>query len=151
MKTRAAVLRDMGAQRPYNTSQPLKIEELELDAPRHGEILVRVRAAGLCHSDLSVIDGNRPRPLPMALGHEAAGEVMEVGDGVTDLEVGDHVLFSFVPSCGTCDYCLDGRAALCAPGAAANNEGTLLGGGMRLHQNEHTVNHHLGVLKLYSA
>ncbi|KAF0804285.1 alcohol dehydrogenase [Alcanivorax xiamenensis] len=145
MKTRAAVLREMGAQRPYKTSQPLKIEELELDAPGHGEILVRVRAAGLCHSDLSVIDGNRPRPLPMALGHEAAGEVMEVGDGVTDLEVGDHVVFSFVPSCGTCDYCLDGRAALCAPGAAANNEGTLLGGGMRLHQNEHTVNHHLGV------
>ncbi len=145
MKTRAAVLREMGAQRPYRTSQPLKIEELELDAPGHGEILVRVRAAGLCHSDLSVIDGNRPRPLPMALGHEAAGEVMEVGDGVTDLEVGDHVVFSFVPSCGTCDYCLDGRAALCAPGAAANNEGTLLGGGMRLHQNEHTVNHHLGV------
>lgn len=145
MKTRAAVLREMGAQRPYKASQPLKIEELELDAPGHGEILVRVRAAGLCHSDLSVIDGNRPRPLPMALGHEAAGEVMEVGDGVTDLEVGDHVVFSFVPSCGTCDYCLDGRAALCAPGAAANNEGTLLGGGMRLHQNEHTVNHHLGV------
>ncbi|AFT68719.1 Alcohol dehydrogenase GroES-like domain family [Alloalcanivorax dieselolei B5] len=145
MKTRAAVLREMGAQRPYKTSQPLKIEELELDAPGHGEILVRVRAAGLCHSDLSVIDGNRPRPLPMALGHEAAGEVMEVGDGVTDLEIGDHVVFSFVPSCGTCDYCLDGRAALCAPGAAANNEGTLLGGGMRLHQNEHTVNHHLGV------
>lgn len=145
MKTRAAVLREMGAQRPYKTSQPLKIEELELDAPGHGEILVRVRAAGLCHSDLSVIDGNRPRPLPMALGHEAAGEVMEVGDGVTDLEVGDHVVFSFVPSCGTCDYCLDGRAALCAPGAAANNEGTLLGGGLRLHQNEHTVNHHLGV------
>ncbi|WOA31890.1 zinc-dependent alcohol dehydrogenase family protein [Alloalcanivorax xenomutans] len=145
MKTRAAVLREMGAQRPYKTSQPLKIEELELDAPGHGEILVRVRAAGLCHSDLSVIDGNRPRPLPMALGHEAAGEVMEVGDGVTDLEIGDHVVFSFVPSCGTCDYCLDGRAALCAPGAAANNEGTLLGGGLRLHQNEHTVNHHLGV------
>ncbi len=114
MKTRAAVLREMGAERPYGTSQPLKIEEVELDAPEHGEILVRVRAAGLCHSDLSVIDGNRPRPLPMALGHEAAGEVLEVGPGVTDLEVGDHVVFSFVPSCGTCDYCLGGRAALCA-------------------------------------
>ena len=68
MKTRAAVLREMGAQRPFKDSQPLKIEEVELDAPGHGEILVRVRAAGLCHSDLSVIDGNRPRPLPMALG-----------------------------------------------------------------------------------
>ena len=122
MKTRAAVLREMGAERPYGSSKPLKIEEVELDAPEHGEILVRVRAAGLCHSDLSVIDGNRPRPLPMALGHEAAGEVMEVGPGVTDLEVGDHVVVSFVPSCGTCDYCLGGRAALCAPGAVANNE-----------------------------
>lgn len=145
MKTRAAVLREMGAERPYGSSQPLKIEEVELDAPEHGEILVRVRAAGLCHSDLSVIDGNRPRPLPMALGHEAAGEVMEVGPGVTDLEVGDHVVFSFVPSCGTCPYCLDGRAALCAPGAVANNEGVLLGGGRRLHQGDATVNHHLGV------
>ena len=74
MKTRAAVLREMGAQRPFKDSQPPKIEDVELDAPGHGEILVRVRAAGLCHSDLSVIDGNRPRPLPMALGHEAAGE-----------------------------------------------------------------------------
>ncbi|NQY83539.1 MAG: alcohol dehydrogenase catalytic domain-containing protein, partial [Alcanivorax sp.] len=126
-------------------SQPLKIEEVELDAPGHGEILVRVRAAGLCHSDLSVIDGNRPRPLPMALGHEAAGEVVEVGAGVADLEVGDHVVFSFVPSCGTCDYCLGGRAALCAPGAKANNDGVLLGGDRRLHQGDTTINHHLGV------
>ena len=145
MKTRAAVLREMGAERPYGTSQPLKIEEVELDAPEHGEILVRVRAAGLCHSDLSVIDGNRPRPLPMALGHEAAGEVVEVGAGVADLEVGDHVVFSFVPSCGTCDYCLGGRAALCAPGAKANNDGVLLGGDRRLHQGDATINHHLGV------
>ena len=145
MKTRAAVLREMGAQRPFKDSQPLKIEEVELDAPGHGEILVRVRAAGLCHSDLSVIDGNRPRPLPMALGHEAAGEVVEVGPGVADLEVGDHVVFSFVPSCGTCDYCLGGRAALCAPGAKANNDGVLLGGDRRLHQGDATINHHLGV------
>lgn len=145
MKTRAAVLREMGAQRPFKDSQPLKIEEVELDAPGHGEILVRVRAAGLCHSDLSVIDGNRPRPLPMALGHEAAGEVVEVGDGVADLQVGDHVVFSFVPSCGTCDYCLGGRAALCAPGAKANNDGVLLGGDRRLHQGDTTINHHLGV------
>ena len=135
----------MGAQRPFKDSQPLKIEEVELDAPGHGEILVRVRAAGLCHSDLSVIDGNRPRPLPMALGHEAAGEVVEVGDGVADLAVGDHVVFSFVPSCGTCDYCLGGRAALCAPGAKANNDGVLLSGDRRLHQGDTTINHHLGV------
>src|SRR5690625_5924515 len=82
MKTRAAVLREMGATRPYKHSQPLKIEEVALDPPGRGEILVRIRAAGLCHSDLSVMDGNRPRPLPMALGHEAAGEVLELGAGV---------------------------------------------------------------------
>lgn len=145
MKTRAAVLREMGAQRPYQDSRPLRIEEVELDAPGNGEILVRVHAAGLCHSDLSVIDGNRPRPLPMALGHEAAGEVVEVGPGVDDLAVGDHVVFSFVPSCGTCHYCLGGRAALCSPGAKANNEGVLLGGGHRLHRGSETINHHLGV------
>lgn len=145
MKTRAAVLRKIGAERPYDISKPLKIEEVDLDAPEYGEILVHVRAAGLCHSDLSVIDGNRPRPLPMALGHEAAGEVIEVGSGVTDLEVGDHVVFSFVPSCGTCNYCLSGRAALCSPGAKANNEGVLIGGGIRIHQGNDTINHHLGV------
>lgn len=145
MKTRAAVLRKMGAQRPYQQSQPLQIEELELDAPGPGEIMVRVRAAGLCHSDLSVIDGNRPRPLPMALGHEAAGQVEQVGPGVSDLQVGDHVVFSFVPSCGTCHYCLDGRAALCAPGAIANNQGVLLNGERRLHRDGTTINHHLGV------
>jgi len=146
MKTRAAILRQMEADRPYKNSQPLKIEEVELDPPGHGEILVRVRAAGLCHSDLSVIDGNRPRPLPMALGHEAAGEVMQLGDGVTDLAVGDHVVFCFVPSCGTCQYCLDGRAALCTPGAVANGKGELLSGGRRLHgANHEDINHHVGV------
>lgn len=146
MKTRAAVLRQMDAGKPYKDSRPLRIEEVTLDPPGHGEILVRVRAAGLCHSDLSVIDGNRPRPLPMALGHEAAGEVMALGDGVTDLAVGDHVVFSFVPSCGSCACCLDGRAALCTPGAVANNDGVLLGGGRRLHgAGNEPINHHLGV------
>ncbi|WP_048306475.1 zinc-dependent alcohol dehydrogenase family protein [Halomonas sp. PR-M31] len=145
MKTRAAVLREMGTRTPYKDSRPLKIEEVELDAPGSGETLVRVHAAGLCHSDLSVIDGNRPRPLPMALGHEAAGEILEIGPGVSDLAVGDHVVFSFVPSCGTCDYCLAGRAALCAPGAKANNEGVLLGGDHRLYKDDETINHHLGV------
>ncbi len=75
MRTRAAVLREMGRPAPYAESKPLQIEEIELDPPGRSEVLVRVRAAGLCHSDLSVIDGNRPRPLPMVLGHEAAGFV----------------------------------------------------------------------------
>ena len=112
-------------------------------------MLVRVVAAGLCHSDLSVIDGNRPRPLPMVLGHEAAGVVEELGMGVHDLKVGDHVVFVFVPSCGQCECCMDARPALCIPGAAANGAGTLISGARRLsethHDQGHPLNHHLGV------
>ena len=81
MRIRAAVLNEMGAPAPYAQSKPLKIETIELDPPGPGEILVKIAAAGLCHSDLSVIEGNRPRPMPMALGHEAAGVVEELGPG----------------------------------------------------------------------
>src|SRR5918911_1214071 len=144
MRTRAAVLSAMGAP-PYATSQPLRIEDLLLDPPGPGEVLVRVKAAGLCHSDLSVIDGNRPRPTPMALGHEAAGVVEEVGSGVDDLARGDHVVMVFVPSCGHCLPCSEGRPALCEPGAAANTAGTLLSGMRRLHRNGQDIHHHLGV------
>jgi len=145
MKIRAAVLDEMGASAPYAQSKPLKIETIELDPPGPGEILVKIAAAGLCHSDLSVIEGNRPRPMPMALGHEAAGVVEEVGPGVDDLEKGDHVVMVFVPSCGHCLPCSEGRPALCEPGAAANGAGTLLSGGKRLHRNGQDINHHLGV------
>src|SRR5215216_7326796 len=145
MKIRAAVLNEMGASAPYAQSKPLKIETIELDPPGPGEILVKIAAAGLCHSDLSVIEGNRPRPMPMALGHEAAGVVEEIGPGIDDLHKGDHVVMVFVPSCGHCLPCSEGRPALCEPGAAANGAGTLLSGGKRLHRNGHDINHHLGV------
>src|SRR5262249_31634633 len=135
MKIKAAVLEKMGAATPYEKSKPLAIQEVELDPPGHGEVLVKVAAAGLCHSDLSVIDGNRPRPTPMVLGHEAAGVVQEIGSGVDDLVVGDHVVMVFVPSCGHCLPCSEGRPALCEPGAAANGAGTLLSGRRRLHGN----------------
>ena len=144
MKIRSAVLRQMGASHPYAESRPLAIEELELGAPGPGEVLVRIAAAGLCHSDLSVINGSRPRPMPMALGHEAAGEVLELGEGIDDLEVGDHVVMVFMPSCGHCLPCSEGRPALCEPGAAANGKGTLLTGAIRLSEGEETVHHHLG-------
>ncbi len=144
MKTRAAVLERMGAAPPYAHSRPLAIEELELAPPGAGEVLVRIRAAGLCHSDLSVINGDRPRPTPMALGHEAAGEVEAVGAGVTDLAVGDHVVLVFVPSCGHCLPCAEGRPALCEPAAAANGAGTLLSGARRLSRNGQPIHHHLG-------
>ena len=123
MKIRAAVLNAMGAKLPYAESKPLSIETLELDPPGPGEVLVKIGAAGLCHSDLSVINGDRPRPTPMALGHEAAGTVEEAGAGVTDLVRGDHVVMVFVPSCGHCLPCSEGRPALCEPGAAANVAG----------------------------
>jgi Zn-dependent alcohol dehydrogenase len=146
MRTRAAILRAMGLPQPYAESQPLTIEALELAPPGPGEVLVQIKAAGLCHSDLSVIAGNRPRPTPMALGHEAAGIVEECGAGVDDLAPGDHVVMVFVPSCGHCLPCAEGRPALCEPGAAANGAGTLLSGGRRLSRADGAaVYHHMGV------
>jgi Zn-dependent alcohol dehydrogenase len=144
MKTKAAVLRRMGVDPPYAETKPLSIETVELDPPGRDEVLVRIGAAGLCHSDLSVINGDRPRPLPMALGHEAAGVVEEVGEGVQDLVRGDRVVMVFMPSCGHCLPCAEGRPALCEPGAAANGAGTLLSGARRLHCDGAEVNHHLG-------
>lgn len=144
MKTTAAVLRTMGAARPYADSRPLSLETVTLDPPGPGEVLVAIKAAGLCHSDLSVINGDRPRPMPMALGHEAAGVVEALGTGVGDLAVGDHVVMVFMPSCGHCDPCAGGRPALCEPGAAANGKGELLGGGVRLHEGSGDLHHHLG-------
>jgi len=145
MKIRAAVLNRMGVEWPYAQTKPLTIETVDLDPPGRGEVLVRIGAAGLCHSDLSVINGDRPRPTPMALGHEAAGIVEEVGQDVPDLVAGDHVVMVFMPSCGHCMPCAEGRPALCEPGAAANGAGTLLSGARRLHCDGVDVNHHLGV------
>ena len=150
MKTRAALLTRMGAPAPYAESRPLEVVEVDLAPPGPGEVLVKMRSAGLCHSDLSVIDGNRPRPLPMVLGHEGAGVVEELGAGVTGLAVGDHVVTTFVPSCGHCGPCLDARPALCEPGFAANSAGTLLDGQRRLRRADGAdpgaaLNHHLGV------
>lgn len=145
MKIRAAVLETIGAAAPYAQSQPLKIREVELAPPGPDEVLIRVRAAGLCHSDLSVISGDRPRPVPMVLGHESAGEVIECGPGVTDLAPGDRVVLVFMPSCGCCMPCMEGRPALCEPGAASNGAGTLLSGARRLSLNGQPVYHHVGV------
>jgi alcohol dehydrogenase len=144
VKVKAAVLHAMGAKPPFAQTRPLAIESLELAPPGPGEVLVKIAAAGLCHSDLSVINGDRPRPMPMALGHEAAGIVEALGDGVTDLKRGDHVVMVFVPSCGHCAPCAEGRPALCEPGAAANGAGTLLSGARRLSKDGRPINHHLG-------
>jgi alcohol dehydrogenase len=145
MKIRAAVLEVSPATMPYAASRPLRVQEVELAPPGNGEVLVKIGAAGLCHSDLSVINGDRPRPLPMVLGHESSATVVECGPGVHDLRVGDHVVLVFVPSCGGCIPCAEGRPALCEPGAAANTAGTLLSGERRLSVQRQAVNHHVGV------
>jgi Zn-dependent alcohol dehydrogenase len=145
MKINAAVLNVMGKPKPYAESRPLEIQTLDLGSPGMGEVLIQIKAAGLCHSDLSVIDGSRPRPTPMALGHEAAGIIIEVGAGIDDLEAGDHVVLVFVPSCGKCIPCAGGRPALCEPGGKANVDGSLMNGKRHLSFNGEQVHHHLGV------
>ncbi len=146
-KISSAVLSQTGGHAaPYGTSQPLEIKQLDLDDPKPGELLVRIDAAGLCHSDLSVIDGNRPRPMPMALGHEAAATVMATGDpDDPEFAEGDKVVMVFLPSCGECVKCASGEGFLCTTGAAANGKGELLRGGFRLSCNGDDVHHHLGV------
>ena len=146
IKTTAAVLYETGLPRPYAESLPLVVDEINLEPPGKREVLVEVSAAGLCHSDLSVIDGSRPRVRPMVLGHEASGIVREIGAEVKDFEAGDHVVFSFVPICGQCDYCVAGRAALCTKGARTNMEGSLLSGNRRFADAKlQVLHHHLGV------
>lgn len=145
MKIRAAVLREMGLPAPYAQSKPIKIVDVDLDPPGEGEVLVKIKVAGLCHSDLSVINGDRPRGVPLVLGHESSGEVVAVGKGVHGLQPGDHIVTDFVPTCGHCLPCSQGRPALCEPGALANTQGALLGGGRRLRMGDELLNHHVGV------
>ncbi|MBC8006533.1 MAG: zinc-dependent alcohol dehydrogenase family protein [Prolixibacteraceae bacterium] len=145
MKMKAAVIRQMGLPQPYADSKPMSIEEVELDKPGQREVLVQIKAASLCHSDLSTVNGDRPRQMPMVLGHEASGVVQEVGGGINDLKVGDHVALVFAPSCGQCLPCVEGHPGRCEPGQQANGAGKLLNGGLRLHQQGKDVYHHVGV------
>jgi alcohol dehydrogenase len=145
MRIRGAVLEEIGRSAPYAASRPITISELELDGPGPGEILVKIDAAGLCHSDLSVVNGVRPRPVPMLLGHESAGTVATLGAGVDDLDVGQRVVMTFLPRCGQCAGCETSGKLPCELGAASNGAGTLLGGGLRLRRGGQIVRHHLGV------
>lgn len=142
MKIRGAVLEHIGQSRPYAASQPIRVCDLDLAEPGPGELLVRIEAAGLCHSDLSVVDGNRVRPVPMLLGHEAAG-IVEAGD--SDLPAGQRVVMTFLPRCGQCPACATDGLTPCGPGSAANGAGTLMNGDIRLTRDGRPVFHHLGV------
>lgn len=109
MKTRAAVV--------YEPGKPIEIEDLDLDGPKEGEVLIRYTHAGLCHSDVHVAHGDLEARLPMVLGHEGAGVIEEVGPGVSRVQAGDHVVCSFIPNCGTCRWCATGQQAICDMGA----------------------------------
>jgi S-(hydroxymethyl)glutathione dehydrogenase/alcohol dehydrogenase len=104
-KARAVICREL--------NKPVTVEDVTVDPPKRGEVLVKLGACGVCHSDLSAITGTIALPLPLVLGHEGAGVVEEVGAGVTDFEKGDHVIFSFIYMCGKCRFCLAGRPVLC--------------------------------------
>lgn len=124
MKTQAAVLTGM--------ERPFEILELELDPPRQGEVLIRFVAAGLCHSDLHMTDGDLPARYPIVGGHEGSGVIEAVGPGVTKVKPGDHVVCSFIPSCGTCRYCATGHQSVCDLGAGIL-DGALTDGTYRFH------------------
>ena len=144
-KFRGAVLHQPGLPRPYAESRPLQIIELELPDPGPGEVLVKIAAASLCRSDLSVVTGARVWPLPMVIGHEAAGRVEAVGEGVAGLAPGDDVVLVYLPQCGTCVRCRGGEPWLCATGGAANGRGELITGGTRLTHQGEALHHHMGL------
>lgn len=142
---RGAVLTASDSPQPWRLSRPIEIRELELHDPGPGELLVRIEAASVCHSDLSVVNGSRPRPLPMLLGHEAAGKVVSAGSETDSALVGRRIVLTFLPRCGTCTACLTDGLLPCDPGSLANGHGTLMNGDRRLADGTESINHHLGV------
>ena len=145
MKSLAALLRTSGQPLPYEKTRPLDLVEIDLEKPGEGEVLVKITAAGICHSDLSVVNGSRPRPTPLIGGHEGAGIVEEVGAGVKDLKPGDAVSIVFLPSCGECEQCREGVPAFCSVGSAANVKGELIRGGSRISYKGERIHHYNGV------
>jgi len=131
---RAAVLRAV--------NEPLAVEDVELEEPGAGEVLVRLEASGVCHSDWNVVTGATPNPMPAVLGHEGAGVVEAVGEGVTEVAAGDHVVLSWLPECGHCRFCVEGRPVLCENAFEAMFDGTLPGGALRLSQNGAPLYHY---------
>ena len=145
MRIKAAVLHEQGKEHPFAQSQPLTVEDVELAPPGDDEVLIKTGAAGLCHSDLSMIRGVMERKVPMVPGHEAAGVVEEVGKNVTQCKAGDHVVMSFVPICGECEYCTTGRSNICITAFRARATGALINGERRLSLGGQPLHHTNGV------
>ena len=137
MKAKAAVLFEIG--------KKLEIREIEVQGPQDGEVLVRMAAGGLCHSDLHVMKGHLVAPLPAVLGHEGAGIVEEVGPGVSTLKPGDHVIPIWRLSCGGCMYCSGGRPALCPEGTQIRMTGRFSDGSTRFTLEGEELKHFCGV------
>ncbi len=145
MRIKAAVLYEQGKKTPFSESKPLKVEEVDLEPPGAGEVLIRTGAAGLCHSDLSMINGVMQRKVPMVPGHEAAGVVEEIGANVTQCKPGDHVVMSFVTICGECEFFITGRSNICSTAFNARATGALINGNRRLSLNGEPLHHTNGV------
>jgi S-(hydroxymethyl)glutathione dehydrogenase/alcohol dehydrogenase len=142
VKTLAAVLWEVGA--------PVEVLEVDLAPPRAGEVLVKIAACGVCHSDLHVVDGHLPEPLPLVLGHEASGEVVGTGPGVERLRVGDRVVLALVPYCGECAACRRGRTNFCELTERMSATGTLADGTTRLSLEGRTL-HHFNAVSSFAA
>ena len=137
MKTRAAVA--------WKANSPLVIEEIDLQGPQHGEVLVRMVATGVCHTDLFTLSGDDPEGIfPTILGHEGGGIVEEIGTGVTTLKVGDHVIPLYTPECGVCEFCLSGKTNLCQAIRATQGKGLMPDGTTRFSKNGTPIFHYMG-------
>jgi len=129
----------------YETNTPLKVEKVTLDEPQANEVLVKIMATGVCHSDLHFMKGEMPVPVPVVPGHEGAGIVEKVGPGVTTLQPGDHVVMMVAFSCGKCRYCIEGKPTMCVENLPIQSMATLPGGGIRLHKGKQPLNHMFGL------
>lgn len=145
MRMTAAVMRQQGLPVPFAQSRPFGIEDVDLEGPNDGEVLVEVRAAGLCHSDLSVVAGLRERIVPVVGGHEGAGIVREVGRGVARLKPGDHVVMSNFTACNHCRHCNNGKPILCEEMGLLRGRGMLANGAIKMSHGGRPVFHYSGV------
>ena len=137
MDTQAAVA--------FEAGKPLSMETVQLGGPRGGEVMVEIRATGICHTDAYTLSGADPEGLfPAIMGHEGAGVVVEVGEGVTSLAVGDHVIPLYTPECRQCKFCLSGKTNLCGAIRATQGQGLMPDGSSRFSLNGETIFHYMG-------